>query len=180
MQHSLPIRAESDKKARIALEWARLPCSKLVQMLTSATARNHLKKCKEKASNGAQHGKQWSMVCCQGWHHPILQELLDGQTRGSICYKRNKRLSMERVINTCTHVQNTVLEHRYPSCPGQPICLSRALGCWRSNGEAGAVMGRDGSVRPSQRGHRGVGKRNGLVPMTEKQGTRGSRDGDLE
>lgn len=64
MQHSLPIRAESDKKARIALEWARLPCSKLVQMLTSTTARNHLKKCKEKASNGPNTASNglWSAV----------------------------------------------------------------------------------------------------------------------
>lgn len=155
LQHSLPIRAESDKKARVALGWVRLPCAKLVWMLTSATTGNHLRKCKEKASEGANMASKglWSAVnvgtvsFCRGW-------VAGWANKDRICCRKNKRLSKKCVINTYTRVQNVATLH----APGWPTCLSRALGCWQSNREADAVMGWGGSVRVSQRSHGGLAK----------------------
>ena len=155
LQHSLPIRAESDKKARVALGWVRLPRSKLVWMLTSATTGNHLRKCKEKASEGASMASKglWSAVnvgtvsFCRGW-------VAGWANKDRICSRRNKRLSKKCVINTYTLLQNVATLH----ATGWPTCLSRALWCWLSNREAYSVMGWGGSVRVSQRSHGGLAK----------------------
>lgn len=116
LQHSLLVSTESDRKARAVLGWERLPCSKLIQMPTRATAANHFRKCLGKASDGVH---EWGtegrvsvidicmvLFCRSHWMGNL------GTVRGAwVTYRR-----CAANIYTCGH-KGTILSTRSAKLP---------------------------------------------------------------